>query len=165
MLRLSKRADYALMALKHLASAGSPGSASTREISETYGIPVELLAKVLQRLVRAGLLRSQQGLRGGYGLARPAQAIPIVEVLEAVEGPLTMTACTNGPEGPASCEQYERCTVRDPLWRITRPIMGALASATIADLLEPIPAMPVALVRHRVPGSQDGRGVDGEREV
>ena len=70
MLRLSKKADYALMAMKHLALRGDRGSSSAREIASQYDIPIELLAKVLQRLVRRGLLASQQGTRGGYQLAR-----------------------------------------------------------------------------------------------
>ena len=70
MLRLSKKADYALMAMKHLALRGDRGSSSAREIAEQYDIPIELLAKVLQRLVRRGLLASHQGTRGGYQLAR-----------------------------------------------------------------------------------------------
>ena len=78
MLRLSKKADYALIAMKHLAVRGDRGfqaSVSAREIAEQYDIPIELLAKVLQRLVRRGLLASHQGTRGGYQLARvPALA-------------------------------------------------------------------------------------------
>ena len=70
MLRLSKKADYALMAMKHLALRGDRGSSSAREIAEQYDIPIELMAKVLQRLVQRGLLASHQGTRGGYQLAR-----------------------------------------------------------------------------------------------
>ena len=70
MLRLSKKADYALIAMKHLALRGDRGSSSAREIAEQYDIPIELMAKVLQRLVRRNLLASQQGTRGGYQLAR-----------------------------------------------------------------------------------------------
>ena len=73
MLRLSKKADYALMAMKHLAMRqDAAASCSAREIAEAYEIPLELLAKVLQRLVRARLLVSVQGTRGGYRLGRPA---------------------------------------------------------------------------------------------
>ena len=72
MLRLSKKADYALMAMKHLAIRPDAASASAREIAEQYDIPIELMAKVLQRLARRGLLTSHQGTRGGYRLARPA---------------------------------------------------------------------------------------------
>ena len=75
MLRLSKKADYALMAVKHLAMRPDGGSASAREIAESYDIPLELLAKVLQRLVRSRILVSVQGTRGGYRLGRPAQSI------------------------------------------------------------------------------------------
>ena len=70
MLRLSKKTDYALMAMKHLALLGDRGSSSAREIAEQYDIPVELMAKVLQRLARRKLLQSHQGTRGGYELAR-----------------------------------------------------------------------------------------------
>ena len=72
MLRLSKKSDYALISVKHLATRADAASASAREISESYAIPLELLAKILQRLVRARLLVSVQGTRGGYRLARPA---------------------------------------------------------------------------------------------
>ena len=71
MLRLSKKADYALIAMKHLALRGDRASSSAREIAEQYDIPVELMAKVLQRLVQRGLLASHQGTRGGYQLSRP----------------------------------------------------------------------------------------------
>ncbi|MBI4476324.1 MAG: Rrf2 family transcriptional regulator [Acidobacteria bacterium] len=131
MLRLSKRADYALMAMKHLAVNGPLRAASTREISQAYDIPVELLAKVLQRLARAGLLTSQQGIHGGYQLSRPAPQISVAEVIEAIDGPLTMTACSEVDE---SCDQYSRCNVRDPLWRIKKRIVSALSESSVADL-------------------------------
>ena len=75
MLRLSKKADYALMALKHLATHTDVASVSAREIAEAYDIPVELMAKVLQRLARRGLLSSHQGTRGGYRLAKPPEKL------------------------------------------------------------------------------------------
>ena len=74
MLRLSKKADYALMAMKHLAMRPDAPSASAREIAEQYDIPIELMAKVLQRLARRGLLTSHQGTRGGYRLGRASSA-------------------------------------------------------------------------------------------
>ena len=89
MLRLSKKADYALLAMRHLAAqARSRAPLSARELAEAYDIPPELLAKVLQRLVRARLLVSHQGIRGGYGLGRPAAAISVADVIQAVDGPL-----------------------------------------------------------------------------
>ena len=132
MLRLSKRADYALMAMKHLALRGDLGSSSAREIAEQYDIPIELLAKVLQRLVRRGLLASQQGTRGGYQLARVPSKISVADVIQAIDGPVTVTAC-NANE-TSNCEQYSKCNVRDPLWRVRERILTALGECTIAEL-------------------------------
>ncbi|MBI1874552.1 MAG: SUF system Fe-S cluster assembly regulator [Acidobacteria bacterium] len=145
MLRLSKRADYALMAMKHLAAREPDRAASTREIAQAYDIPVELLAKVLQRLARAGLLTSQQGIHGGYQLSRPAASVSIAQVIEAIDGPLRMTACSEGDE---SCDQYSRCNVRDPLWRIKNRIVSTLSESSIADLADEVGAMPAPLAVH-----------------
>ena len=112
MLRLSKKADYALMALKHLATRTDLESASAREIAEAYDIPVELMAKVLQRLARRGLLSSHQGTRGGYRLAKAPSAISVADIIQAIDGPLTVTACSTEAE---NCGQYSKCSVRDPL--------------------------------------------------
>ena len=112
MLRLSKKADYALIAMKHLALRGDRGSSSAREIAGLYNIPIELMAKVLQRLVRRGLLASQHGTRGGYQLARAPLHITVADVIQAIEGPVTVTACSTD-EG--QCEQFSKCNVRDPL--------------------------------------------------
>ena len=77
MLRLSKKADYALIALKDLAAADIGASSSAREIAERYNVPVELMAKVLQKLAKVGLVASHHGTRGGYQLARPAMQISV----------------------------------------------------------------------------------------
>jgi Rrf2 family protein len=139
MLRLSKKADDALMAMKHLALRADASSASAREIAEAYDIPVELLAKVLQRLVHRGLLTSQQGTRGGYVLARPAQQISVADVIQAVDGPVAVTACSTDGE---QCEQYSKCNVRDPLWRIKDRIVAALAATSVAELAADEPVLP-----------------------
>jgi Rrf2 family protein len=132
MLRLSKKADYALMAMKHLALRGDRGSSSAREIAEQYGIPIELMAKVLQRLVRGGLLASQQGTRGGYQLARGPLKISVADVIEAIDGPVTVTACSTDEGG--TCDQFAKCNVRDPLRRVRERIAAALGECTIAEL-------------------------------
>lgn len=131
MLRLSKKADYALMAMKHLALRSDQGSSSAREIAEQYNIPIELLAKVLQRLVRRGLLASHQGTRGGYQLARTAVEISVADVIHAIDGPVTVTACSTVD---SSCDQFAKCNVRDPLRRVRERIAAALGECTIAEL-------------------------------
>jgi Rrf2 family protein len=143
MLRLSKKTDYALMAMKHLALMGDRGSASAREIAEQYDIPVELMAKVLQRLARRGLLASHQGTRGGYQLARPSTAISVADVMQAVDGPLTVTACSHDDHG---CGQYQKCNVRDPLWRLKDRILTALGTCSIFEMAhDTIPDMVLPL--------------------
>jgi FeS assembly SUF system regulator len=132
MLRLSKKADYALMAMKHLAQQ-SPAlcSTSAREIAEQYDIPIELMAKVLQRLVRTGLLVSTQGTRGGYALSRPAPSISVADVIQAIDGPLTVTACSVEKN---DCDQFSKCSIRDPLWQIKERIVSALGTVSLAEM-------------------------------
>jgi Rrf2 family protein len=147
MLRLSKKADYALMAMKHLAqkTSGAP-STSAREIAEKYDIPIELMAKVLQRLVRTGLLVSTQGTRGGYTLSRPSSSISVADVIQAIDGPVTVTACSTQKN---DCEQYGKCSIRDPLWQIRERIVAALDTVTLAEMVTDngAAAAPVAVVR------------------
>ena len=147
MLRLSKKADYALIAMKHLAQKTSGVSTtSARDIAEQYDIPIELMAKVLQRLVRTGLLVSTQGTRGGYMLSRPAASISVAAVIQAIDGPFTVTACSTEK---SDCEQYSKCSIRDPLWQIRERIVAALDTVTIAEMgadSEPA-AAPVSVVR------------------
>lgn len=136
MLRLSKKADYALLAVRHLAATSDREAMSARELAETYDIPPELLAKVLQKLVRAHLLESHQGIRGGYGLARPAATMSVGDVIQAIDGPFTVTACS---EADHSCDQYAKCNIRDPLWRIKDRIVSALAATSVAELAADLP--------------------------
>src|SRR5436190_21138132 len=149
MLRLSKKADYALMAMKHLAVRGDRRSSSAREIAEQYGIPIELMAKVLQRLVRRGLLLSHQGTHGGYQLAYGPAQITVADVIQAIEGPVTVTACSTDD---GQCEQFSKCNVRDPLFRVRERILAALGECTIAELAAdppaPAPTRPAVLHTH-----------------
>jgi Rrf2 family protein len=144
MLRLSKKADYALMAMKHLATRTDSASSSAREIAEQYDIPVELMAKVLQRLARRGLVSSLQGTRGGYRLARPTTQISVAEIIQAIDGPLNVTACSTEAE---NCGQYAKCSVRDPLWKIKDRIVAALADCSLQEIAAdtlPEPPVPMA---------------------
>jgi Rrf2 family protein len=132
MLRLSKKADYALIAMKHLTlQQGDGASTSAREIAEQYDIPLELMAKVLQRLVRSGLLASTQGTRGGYTLQRAPQSISVADVIQAIDGPFTVTACSTEDH---DCDQFHKCSVRDPLWRLRERILEALGTVSVAEL-------------------------------
>lgn len=94
MLRLSKKTDHALLALQYLASETPSGVASARAIAERVDIPRELLAKVLQQLSHHQLVTAQKGMHGGCHLTRPSKAISVADVVGAIDGPVTFTACS-----------------------------------------------------------------------
>ena len=104
---------------------------SAREIAAEYEIPIELMAKVLQRLARRGLLISTQGTRGGYRLSKSTASISVADIIEAIDGPLTVTACSTHDD---QCGQYAKCNVRDPLWRIKDRILEALSTCSLAEI-------------------------------
>ena len=133
MLKLTKKADYGLIALKYLAEHPETPALSAKDVADTYGIPPQLLAKVLQRLTKTGLLRSHAGMNGGYALARDAREISAYEVIHSIDGPFFITSCVKGTK---SCELTPNCTVREPLARVNDTIAGVLKSISIQDLAE-----------------------------
>lgn len=133
MLKLTKKADYGLMAMKHLAEHAHEGACSAKDVAECYGIPPEALAKILQRLAKAGLLHSQHGINGGYTLARDAKEISAYEVIRAIDGPLFITACITVR---GECDQTQRCTIREPLRKVNESIEEVLRRIKIAEMTE-----------------------------
>jgi Rrf2 family protein len=134
MLRLTKKADYGLMALKYLAEQTDSHTAqSAKDIAEAYHIPPQLLAKILQTLAKAGLLISHAGTNGGYALARSAQEISAFEVIRAIDGPLFITSCITIH---GACDLTSHCTIKEPLRKVNDSIKDLLSGITIADLIE-----------------------------
>jgi Rrf2 family protein len=129
MLKLTKKADYGLIAMRHLAGHG--GHCSAKDMADAYGIPQEALAKTLQRLVKVGLLSSHHGTHGGYVLARDARQISAFEVIRAIDGPLFITSCHDSLR---DCGQSSRCTVREPLRKVSESIEQVLTAMKIADM-------------------------------
>jgi Rrf2 family protein len=135
MLKLTKKADYALMAMKHLADSANAGtgSASAKDVADAFGIPPEALAKILQRLAKAGLLHSHHGTNGGYRLARAAHTISAFEVIQAIDGPLFITSCVTVR---GECGQSERCNIREPLRKVNESIEAVLKRIKISHMRE-----------------------------
>ena len=133
MLKLTKKADYGLMALKYLAEHPEISALSAKDVADAYGIPAQLLAKILQLLTKHGLLRSHAGMNGGYALAREARSISAYEVIHAIDGPFFITSCSKGKAG---CELTPSCTIKEPLARVNETIAGVLKSISIQDLAE-----------------------------
>jgi Rrf2 family protein len=147
MLRLTKKADYGLMALKYLAEHSDETSISAKDIAEAYHIPPQLLAKILQRLAKVGILRSHAGMNGGYSLLKRAREISAFEVIHAIDGPLFITSC--GPSH-SGCDLTDSCTIKEPLARVNDSISGLLRSISIGDLAEPAGEVAV----RRTPGQE-----------
>ena len=144
MLKLTKKADYGLMAMKHLAERADGGACSAKDVAEAYGIPSEALAKILQRLVKAGLLSSQHGTNGGYTLARDPASITAFEVIRAIDGPLFITSCVTVR---GECDQSGRCTIREPLRRVNQSIEEVLRGISISEMREEIPSQDDATAK------------------
>ena len=136
MLRLTKKADYGLMALKYLAEHPQFAALSAKDIAEAYHIPPQLLAKILQRLAKVGLLRSTTGTNGGYALQKDAANITVFEVIRAVDGPLFLTACSIGQR---PCDLTDSCTIKEPMARVNESISDLLKGMCIGDLVDSDP--------------------------
>jgi FeS assembly SUF system regulator len=143
MLRLSKLTDYAVVVLVRLSRA--PGVLTSPGIAATIGIPEPTVAKVLKTLAAGGLVVSQRGAHVCYRLLRPLSAIPIADVIAAVDGPIALTACVEG--STVECESQGMCPMRGRWDPVNEAIQQALTTITLADMQEA--SIPRAF---RVPG-------------
>ena len=110
-MQLSRKADYALRAVRHISTLPKGKLGSINSIAEAEAIPREFLAKILKDLTRTGILVSYQGVTGGYRLSRAPKEISFLDVIEAIEGPIHLNLCTEGPN--CGCTQYNKCQFRD----------------------------------------------------
>jgi FeS assembly SUF system regulator len=127
-------ADYAVVTMSAAARHCGGVRVSAAQLAEETGLPAPTVQKLVSRLTAAGLLRSSRGAGGGLKLARPAAAITLADIVEAVEGPIALTACA--PEGRHDCGLEACCTVR-PHWPIvSMAVRGALAEVPLTRLAE-----------------------------
>ena len=135
MLKLTKKADYSLIALRHFAlrQRETGEAVSAKEVSETCGIPLPLLSKLLQKLGKTGFLVSEYGTNGGYRLARDPGLISALEVIRAIDGPIVLANCFSEH---VACGHSGHCTVRRPLKRIHEGILRLLDGVSIQDMLQ-----------------------------
>jgi FeS assembly SUF system regulator len=158
-IRLSKLADYGIVMLTHMArDAGRQQTAP--EIAARSHLPLPMASKILKGLAHAGLLASQRGAKGGYGLARPAREISVADIIVALEGPIALTACIE--HGPGECEIEALCPARANWQRINRAIREALEGITLLEMTQTVPAAfatPMRDLASQMPGA------DGARQV
>jgi FeS assembly SUF system regulator len=155
-IRLSKLADYGIVMMTHMAHRPERQHTAP-EIAAQSHLPLPTASKILKGLVRASLLVSHRGVKGGYGLARPASAISVADVIVALEGPIALTACIE--HGPGECDIEALCPARANWQRINAAIRHALEGITMAEMALTVPAAfaaPLGALADRpaVPGAR-----------
>jgi Rrf2 family protein len=136
MMKLSKKADYGLIALKHLAMHNGHEANSAGDIAEIYKLSTPLLAKVLQKLAKSGLVAARHGSSGGYTLARHPSSISALDVIRAIDGPLFITSCVTSH---GQCDVSTTCSIREPLRRVNDSILEVLGKVTISQMTDDAP--------------------------
>ena len=133
MFKLSKKADYGLIAVKHLALHRRDHACSASEIAEEYGISATLMAKVLQKLAHKYIVAEKHGSSGGYQLSKDPSQITALDVIAAIDGPVLITSCVTNH---GNCDATQRCSVKEPLRRVNESILNVLSTVTIAQMSE-----------------------------
>jgi FeS assembly SUF system regulator len=131
MIRISRLTDYGIVLMSHMATHADRVHNATEVASEAH-LPLPTVSKLLRLLAKEGLLDSHRGVKGGYGLARPAEDITVGHIVKALEGPIAITTCTN--DSPGDCEHEPLCPVRGHWSLINLAIRQALDSVTLADM-------------------------------
>ncbi len=142
MLRLSKKAEYGLMAMQYIAAR--PGTVvSAKEIAEEYGVSFELLSKVLQLLMRRDIIQSYKGVNGGYVMLLHPSSVSVANVIHAIEGRSSLVRCNeeSSTEEPCACRHYNGCTIRTPMQKIQERLDSVLASMSIAEMMDGAPVL------------------------
>ncbi|MBC8215572.1 MAG: Rrf2 family transcriptional regulator [Candidatus Marinimicrobia bacterium] len=130
MLKLTRKVEYALIALRHLQGKKRSQLSSTKEIAEAYHIPVELLAKTLQLMARNEIIDAVQGPLGGYRIKADFHEINMTDFIEMIEGPLGLTDCHFDTE----CVQANTCNIKKPINKVNKSIRAVFNNMTLADI-------------------------------
>lgn len=131
MLRLNRITDYAVVVLSQMAR--EPGRLVTApQLAQDTAVPLPTVSKLLKDLAKEGVLESHRGVHGGYALAAAPEAITMLQIIRALEGPVSLTACVDGAEGDCNVENL--CPMRGNWDRVNRAIRDALSGVTLADM-------------------------------
>jgi Rrf2 family protein len=131
-MQITRQADYAVRTVLHLARMGDSERAATRIVAEEQNIPPSFLAKIISQLAIAGLLHTSRGARGGVTLARDPRDITLLEVVEAIDGPIQLNVCV---DSDGACTFDEVCPIR-PVWCDAQTeLVTRLKGTSFGDLL------------------------------
>ena len=134
MIKLTKKIEYSLIALKHMGLINRGQISTAKEIAVLYQIPRELLAKILQQLTRDGYISSVQGPKGGYELSRSPEDVSIVELFKTIEGEAGFTDCVSNNR--EDCVRMDDCTIRTPMLQISNQINNFFSKITLEDIFK-----------------------------
>jgi Rrf2 family protein len=143
MLEITRQADYALRATMEVARMDFGERTPTATIAEAQNIPLPFLAKIVSQLVVRGILEATRGASGGVSLARPADTITMLEVVEAIDGPITINRCTRDP---AVCEFSSTCPFCEIFTDAQQMLVNKLASTTLGNIVQRVETMEAAAV-------------------
>ena len=132
-MRLTHLADYAVVMMTAAARRGDGARLSATELSDETGVPLPTAQKLMQQLSRHGLLVGQRGAGGGYALAKRIAEISLADIVEAVEGPIAMTVCS---EGRTDCALDAHCMVKPHMGVVGNAIRGALGAVSLTELAQ-----------------------------
>lgn len=131
MLRLNRITDYAVVVLSQMAR--EPGRLVTApQLAQDTAVPLPTVSKLLKDLAKEGVLASHRGVHGGYALAAAPEAVTMLQIIRALEGPVSLTACVDGAEGDCNVESL--CPMRGNWDRVNRAIRDALSGVTLAEM-------------------------------
>ena len=135
MLKLTRKTEYALMALGHLTRSEESGITKVREIADAHDIPFPVMAKVMQHLARAGFVEPVQGAQGGYRLKALLADVSLWQFLERMEGPLGIVDCVSLSED--ECSQVESCSIRSPMRVIDHTLKTVFTDLSLEQVVRP----------------------------
>lgn len=135
--KINRKLEYALIALKHMRSKSQGERTTVSEISSLYRTPFDATARVLQQLVQHDILKSEQGIHGGYIIIKDLNHVSLYEVLEIVVGPVELAKCFSKEKSESSCEIQNLCSILSPMQILNRRLIEFYRSIRLSELLEP----------------------------
>ncbi|MEQ8369886.1 MAG: Rrf2 family transcriptional regulator [Alphaproteobacteria bacterium] len=164
MIRFSRMADYGVVVMTALARSGDMAPMPASDLAHATRLPQPTVSQVAKRLTQAGLLVSVRGPAGGYGLGRPPSEINVAEIISALDGPILLADCLEGPAGV--CDLEAVCQVRAPWRQVSLAVRRSLEAVSLANMLEPVTAGSAADDEHHdgpvAVGGASRAGVHGD---
>ena len=135
MLKITRKIEYSLMALRHMASKYQGELTTAKEVCDAYKTPFDVTSKVMQTMAHKGLLKSEQGAHGGYLILKDLSKFSLYELIQMVEGPVAIVKCLNA--GPNTCELSHSCNIVSPVNTLNEKLVDFYRSLPVIDLIEP----------------------------